>query len=298
MTPKLLVMKTESSLVVSPDSNLLPGIVCLIRNHFGELPSALECDPICDAFEHHFQTPGKQMRASISLDASRALRLDSHTAQCLAACVEALHNASLVLDDFQDSALERRGRPTVCALYGRDVALGLTLRLTTTAFVSLSRIKKTKHLGSLTEELHKAVADTILGQTWDQDDSKNEAVEDVKRTASMKSGPLFGLSVSLPLLAAGHKEALENARRIGKLFGLGYQTLDDLKDRAVDRLQTGGANIVNAFESNLDFVEAEMAAQQVADSALEEASGLAAELPEESGVGIVRLIDQIIKLRT
>ena len=291
-------MKTDSSFLVAPDSSLLSGVICLIRNHFGEVTSTRDDDSIRDAFEHHFQAQGKQMRASLSLDASRALRLESHTAQCLAACVEALHNASLVLDDFQDSALERRGHPTVSALYGRDVALGLTLRLTTTAFVSLSQIKKVEHLSALTKEAHQAVADTILGQTWDQDDTKNEAVEQVKLTASMKSGPLFGLSVSLPLLAAGHKESLESARRIGKLFGLGYQALDDLKDRATDRLQAADANIVNAFESDLSCVEAQAAARQVADSVLKEAFWLAAQLPEGSGAGIRKLIEQLRKVRT
>lgn len=286
-------MKTDSSFIVAPGSSLLPGVICLIRNHFGEVTSSRDDDPIRDAFEHHFQASGKQMRASLSLDASQALGLDSHTAQCLAACVEALHNASLVLDDFQDSALERRGHPTVCALFGRDVALGLTLRLTTTAFVSLSQIKNVEHLASLTMEVHQAVADTILGQTWDQDDTKNDAVEQVKLTASMKSGPLFGLSISLPLLAAGHEQVLETARRLGKLFGLGYQALDDLKDRASDRLQAVDANIVNAFETDLSFVEAEMAARQVADSVLDEALGLAAQLPEHSGAGIGKLIEQV-----
>jgi geranylgeranyl pyrophosphate synthase len=286
-------MKTDSSSNVAPDNKLLSGVTFLIRKHFGEVSSSQAEDPIRDAFEHHFQAPGKQMRAALSLDASQALGLDSHTSECLAACVEALHNASLVLDDFQDSALERRGQPTVCAQYGRDVALGLTLRLTTTAFVSLSQIKNVEHLASLTMEVHQAVADTILGQTWDQDDTKNEAVEQVKLTASMKSGPLFGLSLSLPLLAAGHKDALETARRLGKLFGLGYQALDDLKDRAADRLQAVDANIVNAFESDLSFVEAEMAAQEIADSVLNEALALATELPKQSGAGIGKLIKQV-----
>ena len=286
-------MKSDSSLIVTPDSTPLSGVIFLMRKHFGSVSSAPDDDPIRHAFEHHFQAPGKQMRAALSLDASQALGLDTHTSECLAACVEALHNASLVLDDFQDSALERRGHPTVCALFGRDVALGLTLRLTTTAFVSLSQIKASERLGALTMEVHQAVADTILGQTWDQDDQKNDAVEEVKLTASMKSGPLFGLSVSLPLIAAGHEAAIEMSRRLGKLFGLGYQTLDDLKDRATDRLQAADANIVNAFESELNYVEAEMAAHEVADSVLNEALELAAELPAQSGVGIKKLIEQI-----
>jgi geranylgeranyl pyrophosphate synthase len=291
-------MESDSKFIVAPDSSALSGVICFIRDHFGQVSSANADDPIRLAFEHHFQAPGKQMRGSLCLDASKALGLDDETATALAGCVEALHNASLVLDDFQDSALERRGLPSVCALFGRDVALGLTLRLTTTAFVSLSQIKQLDQLGLLTAEVHQAVADTILGQTWDQDEQKNDAVEKIKLTAAMKSGPLFGLSVGLPLIAAGHNESVEVARQIGQLFGLGYQALDDLKDRATDRLQKVDANIVNAFESDLSFVEAEMAARQVADSVLSEALELAAQLPHGSGAGLGKLIEQVRQIST
>lgn len=291
-------MNPDSVLSVTPGSKMLPGVICLIRSHFGEVSSCNADDPIRHAFEHHFEVPGKQMRASLSLDASSALGLDQSTAECLAACVETLHNASLVLDDFQDAALERRDHPTVCAMYGRDVALGLTLRLTTTAFVSLSQIKISKHTAALTAEVHQAVADTILGQTWDQDSDKNNQVEQVKQTAALKSGPLFGLSLSLPLIAAGHGEAVPTARRLGELFGLGYQALDDLKDRATDRLQAVDANIVNAFESDLSFVEAEMATREVANAVLAEAQELAAQLPRGSGAGIGRLITQFSERST
>ena len=283
-------MKTDSVLSVTPGSFMLSGVICLIRSHFGEVSSGNADDPIRRAFEHHFQVPGKQMRASLSLNASEALGIDAATAKCLAACVETLHNASLVLDDFQDAALERREHPTVCAMFGRDVALGLTLRLTTTAFVSLSQIKISPQFPALTAEVHQAVADTILGQTWDQDGNKNTGVDQVKQTAALKSGPLFGLSLSLPLIAAGHTNSVATARRLGELFGLGYQALDDLKDRATDRLQAVDANIVNAFESDRSFVEAEMATREVANAVLSEAQALAAQLPQKSGAGIGRLI--------
>ena len=291
-------MKSDSILNETLGSTSLSGVLFHIRNHFGTVSSSNEEDPIRRAFEHHFQAPGKQMRGNLCLEASKTLGLDLKTAESLAACVEALHNASLVLDDFQDAALERRGLPAVCALYGRDVALGLTLRLTTSAFAALSQIKETDRIGMLTVEVHQAVADTILGQTWDQDAAKNDAVETVKMTAAMKSGPLFGLSVSLPLIAAGLDNAVKTARRLGMLFGLGYQALDDLKDRATDRLQAVDANIVNAFESDLSYVEAEMAARQVADSVLEEAQELAAQLPEKSGAGIEKLIRQVRQIAT
>ncbi|CAI8364630.1 MAG: (2E,6E)-farnesyl diphosphate synthase [Opitutia bacterium UBA7350] len=291
-------MKPDSVLSVTLGSTELPGVICLIRSHFGTVSSSTADDPIRHAFEHHFQVPGKQMRASLSLNASKALGIDEATAKCLAACVETLHNASLILDDFQDAALERREHPTVCAMFGRDVALGLTLRLTTTAFVNLSQIKISKHLAALTAEVHQAVADTILGQTWDQDADKNSEVEEVKQTAALKSGPLFGLSLSLPLIAAGHLDSVPTARRLGKLFGLGYQALDDLKDRATDRLQAADANIVNAFESDLSFVEAEMATRKVANTVLSEAQVLADQLPHQSGTGIGRLIAKFSGLST
>ena len=171
--------------------------------------------------------------------------------RCLAACVETLHNASLVLDDFQDAALRQSGSILRCiSMFGR-CRHWTHFASHYLAFVSLSQIKISPQFPALTAEVHQAVADTILGQTWDQDGNKNTGVDQVKQTAALKSGPLFGLSLSLPLIAAGHAtDSVATLYRLGELFGLGYQALDIQKDRATDRLQAVDANIVNAFESD------------------------------------------------
>ncbi|MEM7792393.1 MAG: polyprenyl synthetase family protein, partial [Verrucomicrobiota bacterium] len=196
------------------DSETLSEITkCIRQAVFSGNPTGFE-DSGSIAFDHHFNSPGKQMRSRVCVKASEALSLDYDFSLHLAATVEALHNASLILDDFQDGALERRGSPTVCALFGRDIALTLTLRLTTASFVCLTSSSKAQNLNKLVNELHRVVTETSIGQTRDLDPTRKTNAEDLKLTASLKSGPLFGLSISLPLIAAGFHGHVEKTYKI------------------------------------------------------------------------------------
>jgi len=75
------------------------------------------------AARYHLEAGGQRVRARLALHACEALGVVGDQAVRLAACVELLHNASLVHDDLQDKEKLRRGLPTVCAAFGPDVAL-------------------------------------------------------------------------------------------------------------------------------------------------------------------------------
>ncbi|MEM1221395.1 MAG: polyprenyl synthetase family protein [Verrucomicrobiota bacterium] len=255
-------------------------------------PASFE-DTGLNAFDHHFRLPGKQMRSRVCLQASESLGLDYKTSIQLAATVEALHNASLILDDFQDGALERRGSPSVCALFGRDVALTLTLRLTTAAFICLTSTPDTGYLSQLVKELHRVVTETSIGQTRDLDVTRETTAEDLKVTASLKSGPLFGLSISLPLIATGQHEHVDQTYKIAKLFGLGYQILDDVSDTTGDSLQAADSNLVNCWSKDLGKDMAKAYALESAEKYLNKAKLLATEMPDGCGAAIIGLITQL-----
>ena len=59
----------------------------------------------------------------------------------------------------------------------------------------------------------------------------------------------FCLSLELPLISHNH-EAFETAHEIACQFGLGYQILDDLKDRKSDLQTECSGNIVFALGGN------------------------------------------------
>jgi geranylgeranyl pyrophosphate synthase len=259
-----------------------------------ELKSLNEDDSALEACHYHFAKPGKCMRARLCLLVGEALELERESNHYLAATVEALHNASLILDDLQDRALTRRGQPSVCALYGTDVALALTLRLTTASFQCLGR-SESRDFAQLSSQTHEVVSETAIGQTRDLDEKDKPEVSELKTIAALKSGPLFGLALSLPLISAGYHDCIAQARKLASCFGLGYQILDDIKDRSADRLRKGDANIVNALEDEFGPKEALRIARDESHALLAEAKDLASSLPKTSGAAVVDVIRRLEK---
>lgn len=254
------------------------------------------------AFIHHFKAPGKQTRPSMAIEAGRALGLDAGASVRFGACIEALHNASLVQDDLQDGALERRGRPSIHTLFGKDIALGLATRLVSTAFVCLSSgcgliAPRSGHSGLFAlaaERVHQAIRETIDGQSRDLDPRADRSVESLLTVARQKSGPLFALALELPLIAAGHMAELERAHEAADRLGLGYQIIDDLKDRQIDRLQPADANIVNALSKISGQKEACRQAIHLARAELAHSCKLAEKLPDSSGAHLCLLAGDLL----
>jgi geranylgeranyl diphosphate synthase type II len=209
--------------------------------------------------------------------------LDKQLSITLAACIEALHNASLVQDDYQDSALKRRGSPSVHSLFGRDVALGLTLRLLSTAFACLQNVGNMQINAALIQRIHESLGVTILGQTRDLNPDEDRSDDVLMSIAKQKSGPLFALSLELPLIAAGHHQAVFAAHEAACRFGLGYQIIDDLQDRKIDRLQTHDANIANALVEQYGHSDGLSRARALAENELLIAAEQADKLPMGSG---------------
>lgn len=68
-------------------------------------------------------TAGKMLRPMVALLVSRAIGTPTEDSICYAAATELLHNATLIHDDVADGSAERRGKPTVSALFGAGTAV-------------------------------------------------------------------------------------------------------------------------------------------------------------------------------
>lgn len=266
-----------------------------VERDFGIEASGLVGDSVAAAFRHHFGSSGKQSRAYLSIRTSQALGHDAQALLAFAACVETLHNASLIQDDFQDGALERRGHPTVHAVFGRDVALGLATRLVSSAFVSLQSFDANASAGEMVRHVHRALGYTIFGQTRDLEMERERTADELLAIARHKSGPLFALALELPLLAANHHQALQDAHESACLFGLGYQILDDIEDQRMDRLQPNDANIVNALAKDHSISDPVAFARELAKNQLEKAQELASDLPMGSGSCLQEMAGSLLK---
>jgi geranylgeranyl pyrophosphate synthase len=236
-----------------------------------------------DAIRYQYRTPGSEARAALCLSASLALGLTDESAVRLAASVETLHNASLIQDDLQDRDALRRGKTAIWKQFGPDIAINATDLLIATAF-ELVASASSSSAHRLVSTMSRAIARTLQGQTKDLDAGRGLNVEQAIAVAKEKSGPLFSLSLELPLVLSGHFYFLSIAREAGAAFGIGYQIFDDMHDCTRDRESGNLSNLALLAGSSGDSELLSMeSAEDLAHHYLQEAASGAAALPDGCG---------------
>jgi geranylgeranyl pyrophosphate synthase len=236
-----------------------------------------------DAIRYQYRTPGSEARAALCLSASLALGLTDESAVRLAASVETLHNASLIQDDLQDRDALRRGKTAIWKQFGPDIAINATDLLIATAF-ELVASASSGSAHRLVSTMSRAIARTLQGQTKDLDAGRGLNVEQAIAVAKEKSGPLFSLSLELPLVLSGHFYFLSMAREAGAAFGIGYQIFDDMHDCTRDRESGNLSNLALLAGSSVDSELLSMeSAEDLAHHYLQEAASGAAALPDGCG---------------
>jgi geranylgeranyl pyrophosphate synthase len=150
-----------------------------------------------------------------------------------AVAVELVHAATLVHDDILDAAALRRGRPTVVASAGRDLAVATGDLLFAKAFTELlpSGVEAVRALG----EAGSALAEGELLQRADAFDA-TVPVERYLRRCELKTACLFVAACRLGSLEAGDGDALSPFARD---IGLAFQILDDVLDVSGPAERTG-----------------------------------------------------------
>lgn len=152
---------------------------------------------------------------------------------------ELLHNASLVVDDIEDAATERRGGPPAHLGYGVPVALNAAnaayFRALAVLRASLGDAARLRALDMLSEELFVAhlgqALDLSLGAYLKLGAELSTAHYEL--LARAKTGALVRLAARLGAIAAGAGPDVEDALAAwaGEL-GVAYQIRDDVEDLA------------------------------------------------------------------
>jgi geranylgeranyl pyrophosphate synthase len=158
-----------------------------------------------------------------------------------AVAVELVHSATLVHDDLIDGAQLRRGRPTVAAVAGRQVAVATGDLLFSRAFAELARNDDAPQLQALSEA-SSALAEGELLQREDAF-AAHVAVERYLRRCELKTAALFEAACRLgALTAAEGSDALADALgAFARRIGLAFQLLDDVLDVSGPVERTGKA---------------------------------------------------------
>jgi geranylgeranyl pyrophosphate synthase len=174
--------------------------------------------------------------------------------QCLvraAVAVELVHSATLVHDDLIDGARLRRGRPTVAAVAGREVAIATGDLLFSLAFAQLARNASPGQLRALSD----ASSALAAGELLQREDAyaSQVPVERYLRRCELKTAALFEAACRLgALVAADSCEALaEELGSFARRIGLAFQMLDDVLDVSGPVERTGKARGTDLLEGTV-----------------------------------------------
>ncbi|MCX5746525.1 MAG: polyprenyl synthetase family protein [Proteobacteria bacterium] len=181
--------------------------------------------------------PGKQLRAAL-VEAGWALAGGGPEGAPLqlAAAIEILHAGSLVIDDIEDDAEDRRGDAALHRRYGVPVALNTGNWM---YFWSFALVDRTALPDAVRVRLGRAMLSAVMachaGQALDVGTDVTRVSRDrlrsiVARSTALKSGSLVVLAMQLGAIATGTEDVACLARiaEFGAALGLGLQMLDDL----------------------------------------------------------------------
>ncbi|MDD4278969.1 MAG: polyprenyl synthetase family protein [Candidatus Sumerlaeales bacterium] len=176
--------------------------------------------------------PGKRLRPILTLLAERCYRDKNAPSDEMlprvAATMELIHTASLLQDDVIDHALLRRGRETVNARWGNDVAILIADLIYLNVFDTAQEAVKKSMLSMLAGSTARMCEGELL-----QIERRNEmfSLEDYYFVATRKTAGLFSSCVSLGAQLGGAEQEQINAmNEFGVKFGLLFQITDDLLD--------------------------------------------------------------------
>lgn len=216
--------------------------------HVPFFPQVFDADRVGDydgkvvqAVEYSLLAGGKRLRPVLLARIGSALGLRWDGLDDLAAALEFVHTASLILDDLpcMDDAELRRGKPACHRAFGEGIALLAADILITDAFGLVC--SGGRKLGGSDRQIREAVTafsdatgsrGLISGQMMDLDAALDNAGYDyVVEMHRLKTGSLFSLAVELP---AGFAETPEFVRsaltRFIYHFSIAFQIADDLLD--------------------------------------------------------------------
>lgn len=172
--------------------------------------------------------------AELAAEAKANCAASTEIAYRLTPLVELSHTSSLIMDDIEDSADMRRGKPAAHITFGLDAALnaGSWLGYEATACIDgmnlPAELKSTLYALYLLElrRLHLGQAMDIL---WHRNPTLIPSIEEYTAMVRNKTGTLARMAVKLGIIAgAGTMDEAERAGKIAEDIGVGFQIIDDV----------------------------------------------------------------------
>lgn len=209
----------------------------IIRYHFGWVD---------EDFRPIKAEGGKMLRPVICLLVFDALTGGFRQVLPAAVSIELIHNFSLLHDDIEDNDLERRGRPTAWAVWGKPLAINAGDYLYTLAFKTLYRLNPDDFPAERIFTVQRLLANSCLALTMGQDlDLRFERLQDVTPDMYIdmvykKTGALLEAAVLTgAVLGTDSRHIIESYRQFAHNIGIAFQIRDDMLGIWGDTAKTG-----------------------------------------------------------
>ncbi|KYC45761.1 MAG: Geranylgeranyl diphosphate synthase [Candidatus Methanofastidiosum methylothiophilum] len=182
---------------------------------------------------------GKRWRPVLFLLISEALGADMKKISDFLVIPEIAHNGTIIIDDIEDNADLRRGKPALHKVYGEDIAINCGNAM---YFLPLQVVEDKKGeipaetlfrvYSIYLEEMRNLHYGQALDITWHKGILKKEPnVEEYLQMTAFKTGTLARMAARMAVALSGKDEIVEN--KFGKFaesIGIAFQIQDDLLD--------------------------------------------------------------------
>ena len=175
---------------------------------------------------------GKRLRPVLLLITVDAFGGNVEKAMPAALAVEVFHNFTLLHDDIMDNADMRRGKPSVFAKWGENVAILSGDAMLITAYKMLAALDA-ERLPRVMHIFNDMALEVCEGQQYDMDFEGMESVsvEDYILMIERKTSALLSGSAMIGATLAGASEDdIKKLYRFATELGLAFQLQDDMLD--------------------------------------------------------------------
>ncbi len=230
------------------------GLQRALGRDLNAIPSELSEAGLLGPLRDFLARPGKSLRARLVEAAWRLSGARDDPPGLLAAIVEVLHAGSLVIDDIEDEAMERRGRAALHRLYGVPRALnaGNWLYFWSELLLEQLGLDPARELMAR-RLLTRTILSCHQGQAIDLTARVTELGQSVvpglvAEVTSLKTGSLVALAMRLGALAArAAPDCAQALECVGADLGTGLQMSDDLGSIASEpRWKKGREDLLGA----------------------------------------------------
>ena len=275
----------------------------IIENYLAQTEFPAEPELLYAPIGYSLAGGGKRLRPMLLMLACGIFSDDMQRALPAAAAVEMFHNFTLLHDDIMDNAAMRRGKPSVFAKWGQNVAMLIC------AYRLLNAIAP-QHLPQVLTTFNTMALEVCEGQQYDMDFEQKAKVSVVEymHMIELKTSVLLAGSVVIgAMLGGASEEDCRKLRRFAVELGLAFQLQDDLLDsygderlgKAIggDILEGKKTYLMITAMSHADEATREVLRNAHRDPTLSDAEKIAAVKAIYDRLDIPRLTEQQISLR-